>query len=81
MLREKEPNGALEQALGHLYQSENVPAGYETGWRAAVKTGGEQDETRGKQHKTTPLARHRTGVCSGWCWWWAASGRERWTWI
>ena len=27
MLREKEPNGALEQALGHLYQSENVPAG------------------------------------------------------
>ena len=37
MLREKEPNGALEQALGHLYQSENVPAGFETGWRAAVK--------------------------------------------
>lgn len=28
MLREKEPNGALEQALGHLYQSENVPAGF-----------------------------------------------------
>ena len=54
MLREKEPNGALEQALGHLYQSEDVPAGYETGWRAAVKTGGEQDETRGKQHKTSP---------------------------
>lgn len=37
MLREKEPNGALEQALGHLYQSENVPAGFETGWRAAVR--------------------------------------------
>lgn len=37
MLREKEPNGALEQALSRLYQSENVPAGFETGWRAAVK--------------------------------------------
>lgn len=37
MLREKEPNGALEQALGRLYQSEDVPAGFETGWRAAVK--------------------------------------------
>ena len=28
MLREKEPNGALEQALSRLYQSENVPAGF-----------------------------------------------------
>ena len=37
MLREKEPNGALEQALSRLYQSENVPAGFDTGWRAAVK--------------------------------------------
>lgn len=51
MLREKEPNGALEQALGHLYQSENVPAGFETGWRAAVK----REESRMK------LAERSTG--------------------
>lgn len=51
MLREKEPNGALEQALGHLYQSEDVPAGFETGWRAAVR----REESRMK------LAERSTG--------------------
>lgn len=51
MLREKEPNGALEQALGRLYQSEDVPAGFETGWRAAVR----REESRMK------LAERSTG--------------------
>lgn len=51
MLREKEPNGALEQALGRLYQAEEPPAGFETGWRAAVR----REESRMK------LAERSTG--------------------
>ena len=51
MLREKEPNGALEQALSRLYQSENVPAGFETGTSAAVR----REESRMK------LAERSTG--------------------
>lgn len=51
MLREKEPNGALEQALSRLYQAEEPPAGFETGWRAAVR----REESRMK------LAERSTG--------------------
>ena len=51
MLREKEPNGALEQAPGRLYQAEEPPAGFETGWRAAVR----REESRMK------LAERSTG--------------------
>mgnify|MGYP000383248689 CR=1 FL=1 len=37
MHRDMESNSALEQALCRLYQSEEPPAGFETGWRAAVR--------------------------------------------
>lgn len=37
MHRDMESNSALEQALCRLYQSEKPPAGFETGWRAAVR--------------------------------------------
>lgn len=37
MHRDTERNSALEQALCRLYQSEEPPAGFETGWRAAVR--------------------------------------------
>lgn len=37
MRRDMEQNSALEQALCRLYQSEEPSAGFETGWRAAVR--------------------------------------------
>ena len=37
MRRDTERNSALEQTLCRLYQSEEPPAGFETGWRAAVR--------------------------------------------
>ena len=37
MRRDTERNSALEQTLCRLYQAEEPPAGFETGWRAAVR--------------------------------------------
>ncbi len=51
MRRDMESNSALEQALCRLYQSEEPPAGFETGWRAAVR----REESRMK------LAERSTG--------------------
>ena len=51
MHRDMESNSALEQALCRLYQSEEPPAGFETGWRAAVR----REESRMK------LAERSTG--------------------
>ena len=37
MRRDTEYGSALEQALCGLYQAEEPPAGFEAGWRAAVR--------------------------------------------
>ena len=54
MRRDMESNSALEQALCRLYQSEEPPAGFEAGWRAAVR----REESRMK------LAERSTGPVS-----------------
>lgn len=51
MRRDTEYGSALEQALCRLYQAEEPPAGFETGWRAAVR----REESRMK------LAERSTG--------------------
>ena len=51
MRRDTEYGSALEQALCGLYQAEEPPAGFETGWRAAVR----REESRMK------LAERSTG--------------------
>lgn len=51
MRRDRENDSALEQALCRLYQSEEPPAGFETGWRAAVRR--EESSMRIKKTETT----------------------------
>ena len=56
MHRDMESNSALEQALCRLYQSEEPPAGFETGWRAAVRREESMMNT-GKRSTNRPIWR------------------------
>lgn len=63
MHRDMESNSALEQALCRLYQSEEPPAGFETGWRAAVRR--EESRMRMAEKSTRrPLWRAIVPACA-----------------